>query len=118
MHVTEKDRSVKTLLLVSNTSFYNEISGGNVWVESAFFKDVKKNFGMEKVNFREYTIFYINQAQSTVQKGDKMLYANYFILGQVIPAANVPDEVDNYRCSAGKLKIIELLYDPETGQFN
>lgn len=104
---------MKTLLLVSNTSFYNEISGGNVWVESAFFKDVKKNFGMEKVNFPEYTIFYINQAQSTVQKGD-----NYFILGQVIPAANVPDGVDNYRCSAGKLKIIRLLYDPETGQFN
>lgn len=47
-----------------------------------------------------------------------MLYDNYFILGQVIPAANVPDEVDNYRCSAGKLKIIKLLYDPETGQFN
>lgn len=44
--------------------------------------------------------------------------ANYFILGQVIPAANVPDGVDNYRCSAGKLKIIRLLYDPETGQFN
>lgn len=71
MHVTEKDRSVKTLLLVSNTSFYNEISGGNVWVESAFFKDVKKNFGMEKVNFPEYTIFYINQAQSTVQRETK-----------------------------------------------
>ena len=66
-------------------------------------------------DFPEYTYFYINQAQVTVQNGDKILYPNHFILDQAIPAANVPDEVGNYKYFAGELKIIRLLYDLETG---
>lgn len=43
--------------------------------------------------------------------------ADYFILAQGIPVPNVPEEVDKYKCSADKVKIIRSRYDLRTGYF-
>ena len=52
-----------------------------------------------------------------VQKGQNNLYADYFILGRIILAENVLEDVDSFECLPDKLKIIRPLYDPETGNF-
>ena len=72
---------------------------------------------MEKVNFPEHNLIYKKKAYSTVQKGENILYADYFILVQIIPVANAPADVDGYECLLNKVRIIRPLYDAGTGGF-
>lgn len=65
-------------------------------------------FGIEKVNFPEHNLIYKKKAYLTVQKGENILYADYFILVQIIPVANAPAEVDGYECVLDKVRIIRL----------
>lgn len=51
---------------------------------------------MDKVNYPENTLFYVNQIYLMVRKGKNILFADHFILRQLIAAANVPVGVDNY----------------------
>ena len=53
--------------------------------DHGFIHEVKSGFGMEMANFPENTLFYVNQAQLTVQKGENILYVEYFTLGQMSP---------------------------------
>ena len=39
---------------------------------------------MEKVNFPENSLIYVNQAYLTIQKSKKIYYRDYYILGQII----------------------------------
>lgn len=88
-----------TLLLILSAPRKFDQKGG-------FYRDAKSDFGMEKVNYPENTLFYANQAYLTVQKGKNVLYTDHFILGRVIPAANVTTEVDRYKCGPDEVKII------------
>ena len=59
--VTDKDRSMKTQLLLSSPSKNEDkISGEKVWQENGFFKEIKPEMNMEKVNIPENTGFYFN----------------------------------------------------------
>ena len=51
------------------------------------------------------------------QKGRNIVYADYFILGQIILAAVLPYDVLVYECGSEKLKIIRPIYEVETGEF-
>ena len=95
-HATEKDRFLAAQMLMANTSksYENETAGEKIWPADGFFQDVKRNFGMEKVNFPESTLFYINQDYFMVQKEETILYADHFALIQTIPTANEPTDVD------------------------
>ena len=54
--VTDKDRSMKTQLLLSSPSKNEDkISGEKVWQENGFFKEIKPEMNMEKVNIPENT---------------------------------------------------------------
>ena len=81
---TDKDRSLKTQLLVSTSNSSNEkISGERVWKSDGFFKDVRPDFNLEKRNTPENCLFYVNQScLSTVKNGDLAMYNHNFILGQ------------------------------------
>ena len=98
-HATEKDFSWKTQLMVSKTSpFFEEICNENILVKQEFFKNERSDFGMEKVNYPENRLFYVNHAYLTVQKWENIVYVDHFILGQVIPAANVLPDTETYVC--------------------
>ena len=72
---------------------------------------------MEKVNYSEKCLFCVNQAYLTVQKSENILYADHFILEQVIAAPNVPTDVDSYECGSNEVKIVRPLYHVATGEF-
>ena len=61
--VSDKDRSMKTQLLMStpSTSADEKVSGEKVWKENGFFKETKPEMNIEKVNVPENTLLYINQ---------------------------------------------------------
>ena len=52
-----------------------------------------------------------------MQKGENILYADYFILVQIIPVANVPADIDGCKCLLYKVRIIRPLDDAGTGHF-
>ena len=60
-----------------------------MWSNDGFFKDVRPDLNIEKVNMPENTLFYVNQSfLSIVKNGDIAMYNHNFILGQITVAAN------------------------------
>ena len=83
----------------------------------AFFGDGSSDFEMAETNYPQDTLIYINQAYVTVVKGGNILYAGHFILGQIIPATNVPEDIESYKYGNKENKIIRSLYDVKTREF-
>ena len=54
-----------------------------VWRNFGYFDTRKSDYSMEKVNFPENTLLYINQAFLTVQKSKNIFYCDYYVLGVV-----------------------------------
>ena len=118
--LTDKDRSMKTQLLVRSAANDDEkLSGEKVWKNYGFFKNIKPELNLEKVNIPENCLFYINQAfLSTVKNGDILMYNHKIILGQIIPAANQRKDILKYECQPNEVKLLSCIYDLETGEFN
>ena len=78
--MTDKDKSMKTQLLFKSKD--DKFSGEKVWKENGFFKDVKAELNLEKVNIPENCLFYVNQGfLSTVKSGEIAMYLHNFIIG-------------------------------------
>ena len=70
---------------------------------------------MEKVNFPENTLFYVNQSYPTVKK--KIFYSEYFVIGQVVESPNPPQDVSSCTLKENVVKVVRPRYNPETGEF-
>ena len=110
---------MKTQLLIrSSASDDEKLSGEKVWKNNGFFKDIRPELNLEKVNIPENCLFYINQSfLSTVKNGDIAMYNQNFIIGQLIFAANQPKEIETYQFLPNKVKLLSCVYDLETGEF-
>ena len=117
--LTDKDRSMKTQLLIRSQSSDDEkLSGEKVWKENGFFKDIRPELNLEKVNMPENCLYYVNQAfLSTVKNGDIAMYVQNFIIGQLIFAANQPKDISEYTCLPNEVKLLSCVYDLESGDF-
>ena len=117
--LTDKDRSMKTQLLIrSSASDDEKLSGEKVWKNNGFFKDIRPELNLEKVNIPENCLFYINQSfLSTMKNGDIAMHNQNFIIGQLIFAANQPKEIETYQCLPNEVKLLSCVYDLETGEF-
>ena len=117
--VTDKDRSMKSQLLIrSQPSDDEKLSGEKVWKNNGFFKDIRPELNLEKVNLPENCLFYVNQAfLSTVKNGDIAMYVQNFIIGQLIFAANQPKDISLYTCLPNEVKLLSCVYDLESGEF-
>ena len=116
--VSDKDRSMKTQLLMTTSGSDEKISGERVWRENGFFSEVKPEMNIEKVNIPENTLLYINQGFiSTVKNGDLAMYVHNFIVGQLLVAANQPDDITTYSCKENEVKLLTCVYDLESGKF-
>ena len=114
----DKDRSLKTQLLVSTSGNSDDkISGERVW-RNGFFKDVRLNLKLQKRNIPENCLLYGNQAfSSTVKSGDLAMYNHNFILGQLIPAANQLEDISTYECAPNEVKLYTCIYETTNGEF-
>ena len=70
-----------------------------------------------KANFPENCLVYINQGSLSVAKGgEKAMYLDFIILGQIMPIAN-PDpkfDIDNYLCKDNEVIIYCPVYNKST----
>ena len=116
--VSDKDRSMKTQLLMTTPGSDEKVSGEKVWKENGYFKEIKPEMNIEKANIPENTLLYINQGFiSTVKSGDLAMYVHNFIIGQLIIAANQPEDIDAYTCNDNEVKLLSCVYDLESGKF-
>ena len=116
--MTDKDRSVKTQLLITENESKDALNGEKVWKNNGFFGDIKPEVNLEKVNLPENTLLYINQSYLlTVKSSDIAMYNHNFILGQLITAANQPTNIENYVCKVNEVKLFCCIHDLATGEF-
>ena len=88
-----------------------------LWQEFVFFKDQRIELTVFKANFPENCLVYINQGSlSVVKGGEKAMYLDFAILGQIMPIAN-PDpkfDIDNYLCKDNEVIIYCPVYNKST----
>ena len=85
-------KQLKTQLLVASKNFSVENISGVPLNKDGFCRDKKSNLVLENVNFLEKAFSYL-LGYLTVEKGKDILYEDYFILGQIIPAVNIPSDI-------------------------
>ena len=85
--------------------------------KSGYFGQLRRDYNLEKANFMENALFYINQAYLTVQKSKKIFYDEYFLLGHIHESANPPSNLQSYVCKKDKVKYYRPKYDKDTGKF-
>ena len=72
---------------------------------------------MEKVNFPENTLLYLNQCYLTVKKNKKIYCCDFFIIGKIVEASNPPEDMSTYVLREKEVKMVRPKYNPETGEF-
>ena len=74
----------------------SEIAGESIWKQGGIFGNVRTDFNLEKVNFPENLLFYVNQGYLTIQNSRKIYYGDYHIIGQIIESSDPPVDIKNY----------------------
>ena len=115
--MTDKDKSMKTQLLFKPKQ-EDKLSGERIWKKDGFFKHVRAELNLDKVNIPENCLFYVNQGfLTTIKSGETLMYLDNFIIGQLIIAANQPKDIETYICSKNEVKLLSCVYDIQTGNF-
>ena len=89
-----------------------------IWAKDGFFGEQRSDLTLLKADFLENLLVYVNQGTvSTVKGGDQAIYLVTIALGQVIPLANSPPDIEDYICQENEVKMLVPLYDVNTGDF-
>ena len=88
-----------------------------LWNKNGYFSSQVCDFSLEKANLPKMTIFYVNQAYLSYKDNKKIYYTDVYIIDQVVPLLNPPEDMKNYVPKSDELKIIKPKHDPVTGQF-
>ena len=114
----EKDRSLKTQLLLStNSQSPEKISGEVVW-KKLVFSLTRADSNLLKRNFPENTLCYVNQGYISAVKGSELaIYNHILLLGQMTITTNQPNDIEMDECKGNETKLIKCLYDKMTGDF-
>ena len=114
---TNKDKSLKTQFLLSTgTGDEKSANTEKKWNKPDFLGDQVVDFTIIKVNFPKNTLEYTSQGNITPVKGDLAVYLDYVILGQLIPAMNSPENMDDIECLLDEVKMIISIYNADSGE--
>ena len=82
-----------------------------------YLKQQACDFLVEKANMSEMTVFYVNQAYLSYKNNKKNYYCDAYIIDQVTPMLNPPEDLKNYIPKKNEAKIVRPKYDVISGQF-
>ena len=106
---TSKDLQLKSQMVLSVTD--DESKGSEkIWKDFGFFGDQRA----ELTNFPENCLVYVNQGQlSFVKGGEKAIYLDFIVLGQIMPAANADPSInlDTYVCKDNEVIVYCPVYN-------
>ena len=89
-----KDTDLKGQMMISMNENKVEKSSERIWKENGFFKDQRTDLTIGKPNFPENTLVYINNGSITPVKGGHAMYLEFVTIGQILPMANLPPNID------------------------
>ena len=85
-----KDQNLKTQMMMTLNDDNDSQKTETIWKSNGFFKEQRTDFTINKPNFPENTLVYVNQGSISPIKGEQAIYLEFVILGQILPFAN-PD---------------------------
>ena len=100
-------------------SFTDDESKGSekIWINSGFFDYQRAELSIQKANFPENSLIYVNQASVSLVKGDKKaIYCDYVICAQIMPMAKSDPAInfDTYVPKDSEVVIFCLVYITST----
>ena len=116
---TSKETQLKTQLLMSFTEDDSKVSE-RIWIDYGFFGDQRAELTIQKANFPENCLCYINQATvSLVKGGDKAVYCDYVVIAQIMPMASIDPAInlDTYVPKEKEVVIFCPVYNTNTGLY-
>ena len=72
---------------------------------------------MDKENYPENSILYLNQGYLTIKDNKKIYYADYYLIGQINEGINPPADIENYVCKEREVKMYKPCYNAVLGRF-
>ena len=87
------------------------------WPNYRYLKQQACEFLIERAKMPEMTAFYVNQAHLSYKDNKKIYYCDAFIIGQVTPMLNPPEDLKNYIPKENEGKIGRPKYGVASGQF-
>ena len=114
--ISEGDKRMKTQLYVSNNA--NDKSTEKLFKHNSFFGEQTSDFTLEKANYPENILVYINQASILPRKNnEEAIFVVNVALAQLLPLENSPPDIENYVCKQNEVKLLCPLHDIETACF-
>ena len=116
---TENDKNLSTKIVAAtfkNEIGSEEVSGERFWRNYGYFDARKSDYSMEKVNFPENSLLYINQSYLTVKK-KKKFYCDFFMLRKIVESSKPPQDVSSYTLRGNEGKMVRSKCDSKTSEF-
>ena len=111
--ISKGDKRMKTQLYLANNS--NEKTTEKLFKHNGFFGEETSYLTLEKANYPENLLTYINQASiSPLKNNEEALYVVNVALAQLLPLVNFPPDIENYVCKDNEVKLLCPMYDTET----
>ena len=108
--------NVDLVTLVNNV---NDKSPEKLFNHNGFFGEQTSDLTLEKANYLENLLVYINQASiSPLKNNEEAIYVVNVVLAQLLPLVNCPPDIENYVCKENEVKLLCPLYDIETACFS
>ena len=111
------EKNIETTIVATKFENGNGKNTTCMWPEYGYFKQQPCDFGVEKEDFPENSIIYLNQGYLTTEDHRKLYYADYCIIGQINERINPPEDLENYVCQDREVKLYRPHYDPVTDNF-
>ena len=107
------DNRVETAITAERISFQRNTV--DLWPDYGYFEQYLCDFGIEKENFPENSIFYLNQGYQSVKDNKKICYGDNFLIRQVNESLNPPEDLQNYKYEDNEVKMYRPKYNKMTG---
>ena len=116
---SNKDVNLKTQMIIAIKENKAESSTECIWKENGFFKDQRTDLTIDKPNFPENTLVYINNVSILPVKGGHAMYLEFVILAQILPMANPPPgiDLDKHDYKVNEVSIFTSLYNTQNGLY-
>ena len=64
----DKNRNIRTQLVTTTDNALEELSGQKIWPQNGYSKSQMTDYNIEKVNYTENSLFYLNKRFLTIEK--------------------------------------------------
>ena len=110
------EKTVETTLIAAKFESGNGKNTTNIWPKHRYFKQQPCDFGLDKENFPENSLIYIDQGYLKIKDNRKLFYADYYLIGQIHVCANLSESIESHVCEEREVNLYCPRYDVVTSK--